>query len=325
MGSALLRVLPPLVLLAACSMPGAQPGFSGRTVALVYGIADYVTGEDSVLDLAFTDDDAVLVASRLEDAGYEVMLRLDEEASLSAFRADLSALAQPGDGLAAGDRLLIYFAGHGWQLADSFSSGSEPGFRSDAADEVLFFHGSLSGGGIQLDGTGVDLSQTLTDDQLASELAVLPVRPLLILDACNTGGLIGERRTVSLHAPRGSSFTGRRVTGARALADALQAWALTETVDLQPTDAAVLSAAGETELAWESASIGQGWFTAGLAEALADPAAADRFPDGALTLTELYRYTRDYLDRTWNAQAMTGERYRPRLMTGPSDPVVLFY
>lgn len=309
-------------LLPGCSLLPFAAEFPGQAVALVYGIAEYVPGEDADLNLAFTDDDAQLIAGLLGNAGYEVRLRRNSEATLDAFRADIADAAAR---LNPGDRLLVYFAGHGWQLAPEFSGGSEPAFRSDSADEVLFFHGSLSAGGSALDGTGVDLAHALTDDQMAQELAILPVRPLLILDACNTGGLIGERRTVSLHAPVGATYTGRRISGARALLDAVTVWAQTETADLQPEDAAVLSAAGEVELAWESESIGQGFFTAGLAEALANPAAADRYRDGMLTLTELYRYARDYLDRTWNAQAILGDRYRPRLMTGASDPVVLFY
>jgi uncharacterized caspase-like protein len=79
----------------------------------------------------------------------------------------------------------------------------------------------------------------------------------------------------------------------------------------------VMTASGETEDSYESASIGHGFFTNYL---LQSPAKADFDRDGYISFIEAYRYAADSMDKHWNTG---GDRdYMPHVSAFPVDPVL---
>lgn len=280
---------------AGCALPG---GYSPRGVAIVYGIAWY---EDAVPqtyqpNLAVTDDDALAMADLLQDQGYEVVLRLDEEATKAQLAEDFAAAAETIR--TGGGNLVFYFSGHGGQGDDYDydSSGSEP-TGGDVQDEVLVLHGAATRDGPWLP---VELHPQLmlSDDELAALLAEVPAdHRIVILDACRSGGFIGEGvATDELPAELapGSSYwsqgAGAAATGGSILQRAYELYlnGADGAEDIGSDRALVIAASGEQEDAYEDTRfLGHGIFTYFLLESARE---GDANGDGYVTVLEAYRY-----------------------------------
>jgi uncharacterized caspase-like protein len=280
---------------AGCGVPGA---YAPRGMAIVYGIAWY---EDAVPqtyqpNLAVTDDDATAMAQLLEDQGYDVVLRLDEEATKTQLAEDFAAAAESIR--REGGNLVFYFSGHGGQGDDYRydSSGSEP-TGGDDQDEVLVLHGAATRDGPWFP---VELHPELmlSDDELAELLSTVPAdHRIVVLDACRSGGFIGEGFAVDDLPPElapGSSYWTNDAEGTATGGSILQrAYELylngaDRTKDIGSDRALVIAASGEQEDAYEDTRfLDHGIFTYFLLESARE---GDANGDGYVTALEAYRY-----------------------------------
>jgi uncharacterized caspase-like protein len=275
--------------------------------AIVYGVADY---QDGVNDLNYTDDDALAMEALLTGQGYQVVARrLNDAASKDNLQnfdiPAVAALAQQED------LFVFYFSGHGGQA----SSGSEAA-GGDAYNEYIYLYGSdnLS-----------NLSLAVSDDELVAAFAGIKARKkVIIIDACNSGGFIGNALEVDGEPPalvEGSDGLLER------MADAIRLYANFDgsTADIPPSEALVLSASGEREFSYETPdSYGEGpplyhgVFTYYLLEA---ERKGDLNHDGWVTVTEAFAYTQDMIYRYWN-HGFPSDAFSPHVSGGPVDYVL---
>jgi uncharacterized caspase-like protein len=269
--------------------------------AVVYGVADY-GGLLSTLN--YTDDDADAMYQLLfVSQGFDVVtLRKNSAATRAQLLTDFNDIA-----LVAGedDLFVFYFSGHGGP--EGIGPEAEGG---DAEDEWICLYGS--------DETP-DLSTTFSDDALIAALRLIPCRKkLIILDACNSGGFIGNELEADGEPP---SLAEDSESAAGQAARAIRLYANFDgsSADIPPWEALVLAAAGERELSYESSSYGHGVFTYYLLEA---ESAGDGNADGWVTVTEAYAYVREKIYTNWNRQLGPYYAYAPHVSGGPVDYVL---
>lgn len=287
--------MPFLPLLFACTVSIELP----RRYAIVYGVSQYVDNSDTYPNLLYTDDDAQAIATLLENQKYDVVtLRLDEHATKAQLLSDITDLATYVE---PDDLFLFYFSGHGAQADDiEFQKNIElPG--TDEKDEWIFLHGSV---GVE-EQTGamlIDYSKALNDDQLGQLMDQLSCeKKVAIIDACNSGGFIGNILEVDLipqqydgnltvvdvdiiyqGAQRYFNYTDNREKNS----------------DISPYNAIVISAAGEQELAFEDGGIAHGVFTYFVIESQEH---GDFNGDGYVTVLEAYFHSKNRIEQEWNS------------------------
>lgn len=317
-------------LLAALLLGGCSLGQDLVTAsfAIVYGVAQY-SDAPAYFDLAYTDDDARAVAELLESRGYEVILRLDSQATKSQLQTDFDDVAERAG---PHDTVLFYFAGHGFgdgmesqyrtlpdewhKYFDGLSGEQEP---DDALPytEYAFLYGSMPISS-EVEAT---LSRAVSDAELAALFEPVPARNrIVIIDACHSGGFLPSS-TGTDTVPR--NFTGTEQ--AVSLGDMVAG--IRTYLGGRAEDAAmvVLSAAGEAEFSWESGTNRHGVFTFFLLEALQ---IADHNGDGYVTVSEAYAHAAGRIMAEWN-QPLAGIRsdgyytFYPRVGTTAVDPVLV--
>jgi hypothetical protein len=279
-----------LLMLAALLFGGCSFDLDYDRYAIVYGINDYF---GTANDLQYTDDDAVEMAALLSNQDYSVTLRTS--ASLTDLQNDFNAAkAQAGED----DLFLFFFSGHGGQDPQGQFSEPPPG---DDADEYIV-----------LSDASTDF--LIIDNELGDLIASIPaLKKIVIIDACHSGGLIGNSLEVDATPP---DYTG---TTDSSLGQAISLWAnfTGESYDISPADALVISASGEREYSFEAGgSFEHGLFTYFLLET---PEYGDNNGDGYVTVTEAYYYTRKKL-----LDLLSGDPYiyAPHVSGGPVDFVL---
>ncbi|MCB0535212.1 MAG: caspase family protein, partial [Saprospiraceae bacterium] len=177
-----------VLLLTAASLFAQEKGVSplsveasakaGTTYAIVVGISDYQ--DELITDLKYADRDAEAFANYLRspaggslDADHLKVL-INEQATMGQFAMDLTWLMEVAK---AGDKVIIYFSGHG---DVENKSVFEPGFLLcwDAPPKVYF-----SGGSISL----ANLKLIISSISVGNKADVL-----VITDACRSGKLSGS-------------------------------------------------------------------------------------------------------------------------------------
>jgi len=229
--------------------------------ALVMGISDY----DQVKDLQYGRDDAIAFCSWLLDAGVpedHIRLLLDSETrveELGGVEPRLASLVNVREALgwlrrvaSENDLVLVTFSGHGFQGDD------DNGDEKDGVDE--FF--------VLVDTAAAAPEDTaLRDDEFGRFLDRLGSNHVLVLfDGCYSGGL-------SRSLPSSKRPIGERP-------DLFSDFSLEGRL--------VLSAASESQEAFESPDVGHGVFTFCVLEGLRG--AADLNGDLRVTAWELYEY-----------------------------------
>jgi len=154
-----------------------------KKVALCIGINNY-PGTD--LDLEGCVNDADDWAALLAGRGYKVARLVDAAATKAAM---VEGMRKVIGGAAAGDLVVITFAGHGTFVPDT--SGDEP----DRQDEALCPHDIHEGGG------------ALVDDEIHKLFAARKagVKLVLISDSCHSGTVtraVGDDPAADLPRPR---------------------------------------------------------------------------------------------------------------------------
>ena len=292
-----------LLVLAGCSLNYPTP----RKFAIVIGIGNY-PGHP----LNYTVDDANSFAAVLTANGFsigDVRLKTDDAATKDALAADLLALAAV---MSPDDLFVFYYSGHGtvypYQGVDR---------------EWILPSQSIDGSGFFVP------AKAIYDSELGEMLSVLPTRRrVVILDSCNSGGLIGDGLEADTVAPvlAGNTAWAGKVTPA-AIFRAIGNYAKFSTADnggVSPYKALVIAAAGAEESSYESSSPpynGHGVLTHFLLQA---PASGDLNHDGVVTVLETFALAKAGVDEWWN-QTWAGSSYvfSPHVSGGPID-LVLF-
>jgi len=286
-----------LLVLAGCTINPTPPD----RYALVYGVSDYAGIAN---DLNYTDDDAVAVAQVLEDKGYTVYRRISGGApppTKSRLETDFNTIVP---NIKKNDVLLVYFSGHGGQLTGSVDQNED----QFADEEAEFLYLS--------DGTN---DSFLTDNELHTLLSQSGViKKVVIIDACNSGGFIGQEYDYDALNPAYSS-SDEYNTGI--INNTLRAFFSPKTGDIPPSSAIVISAAGEQEVSWESGAYEHGIFTYALLNAFTD---SDNNRDGYIDTGELYYYACEFIEVFWNSIAPGDEefQYMPHISGGPVDYIL---
>lgn len=273
--------------------------------AIVYGVADY-DGTDN--DLDWSDDDALDLAAMLDGQGYNVLpwTRTDSAANKTNLLLDIAAVAAAAQ---EQDLFVFYYSGHGGQgLPGAESSGS------DSLTEWIYLYGSIPAVG------GPIYSETFSDDQLAAAFAPIAARKkVIIIDACNSGGFIGNELEAD-GEPASLVEGSEGILELAAQAIRLYANFDGSSADIPPWQALVLSASGERELSYEMGlPYGHGIFTYYLLKAETE---GDLDHDGWVTVTEAFAYTQDMIYRDWNSLYGYAAAFSPHVSGGPIDYVL---
>jgi hypothetical protein len=291
-------------LLAGCSFTYPTP----RKFAILFGINLYPAGNDLSYPVADANSmEAMLVANGF--APTDVYKRTDGAATKVELGNLLASIVGQA---AASDLVLFYYSGHGTVY---------PVNGADA--EWILPSGSISGGGAFVP------SNAIYDKELGDMLAVLPTqRRVVILDSCNSGGLIGsglEADTVESKLYGNTAFDGVVTIGT--IIEAIGNYATFTTTDnggVSPYKALTIAAAGADELSFESSSppySGHGVLTHFLLQA---PADGDLNGDGLVTVLEMFALAKAGIDSTWNVVwKNTNYVFSPHVSGGPID-LVLF-
>ena len=234
---------------------------------LLVGVGDYASPQ--VQDLAGPANDVQTARAYFTGIAQvpdnQIVTLVDQQATkqaiLGAIETQLLALTEPGD------RVFVYFSGHGSQLPDG-PDGDEP----DGRDETILPHDADTQGGGSLH---------LTDDELSRAFSTIEDRFVVFLaDSCHSGTLSRSVYETSdpirarYHPPSGGGSGPASI--AREPAPALDSNTVGG-IDL------VISAVAADELAYEMN--GSGVFTQLFFDALSS-AASDMTGDGRVSVRE---------------------------------------
>jgi hypothetical protein len=313
-GFAAAAALPLLLLAAGCSFEIDYDRY-----AVVYGVGEY-DPLHTLNNLPYSAGDALAMDGLLGDQGYTVTVRTDSAATKANLLSDLAAAAAA---VTEDDLFLFYYAGHGGQIP--FLQGTE-NEGSGSLDEWIYLHGSIvyvSGPDDDPLSYAVDPDQTFNDDQLASALRSIPcLKKVVILDACNSGGFIGDSPEADGIPP---AYGGDDDGWLASLGEAISVYANFDGggFDIPPELALVIAAAGEQEVAWTGGLGPHHVLTYFL---LDTPVEGDRNRDGYVTVSEAYAYIREgieaYWNPYWNPAATDYESewiFSPHVSGGPLD------
>lgn len=273
--------------------------------ALLIGVGDYA----QVSDLPGIDLDVGMMQEAAERLGFrEIRTLLDREATYDRFK-DLFERWLIG-GTQSGDRVLLYFSGHGGCVAD------QDGDEADGKDEALILHDTRLRGG--------RMENALRDDEFNALLQRLSGRYVLVLiDACHSGtshkgfNLSWNRslgaKAVRVSGERWETFTKtdtelldcrQRHTGQRE-----RSFEITDTDqgESERQNMAFLAAAEDHEVALAT---GKGsLFTLGLRKAIDDATSEQEF----LNLRRLRERVADFIQDSIDSGDVRGTVHHPQL------------
>jgi hypothetical protein len=272
---------------------------AGRNLGVVVGVADYPSG---IPDLKYTDDDAIAVWTSLASdsswADEDVILLLDNAATKENVAAFIE---QHASGMAEGDTLLLYFAGHGTVGLDL-----PPLDEDDGLDEYLCLYGAST-------------EAFLRDDELVALFAPCGGgKIVVVLDNRYSGGQFGAVRSINTaSAPdEHDGFADDLTRSARRPGAAPK-----DLVDLiQPIVA--LAACGEAEYSWEfGAPKSHGLFTYYFLEGLRGGADSSGDRDGRVTAEECFAYCAPRVDEISVVWGLNQHPEMLDLLAGSADLV----
>jgi hypothetical protein len=306
-----------LILAAGLALASCTFDLDYDKYAIVYGISDYPSGYS---DLSSTDDDAMAMEELLASQGFQVTVRITDDATVSIIdvpdpdpdivdeatynrlELDFQDIAGQAD---LYDLFIFYFSGHGKQILAG-SSENTPG--SDPEDEAI----------VLVNDTLSDV-EYLIDDTLADWLRTIPcARKVVILDSCYSGGFVSNPLEgdaippdYSHEGPKGLFET---------LGDAFYLYANFQDYgsDISPDVALVIAASGEQDVAYEDED--NGIMTGFLLESATE---ADYNLDGYITVSESYLYIyRNIIEHFNMVYGPSGFAFFPDISGGPVDYIL---
>ena len=294
-------------VLIACSLDYTPP----KRYAIVYGVSIYQPTYPR--NLAYPDLDADAMAAMFTAEGFDSvekristdpLLARPSKANLITDLASIAGMAGPND------LVVVYYSGHGGQFD-----------YQGATHEWIFPYDSVNAS------FNIDFSKSISDTDLADMLRVLPTkRIVVILDSCNSGGLIGGGIEVDAVPPQlyGHSTWSGIITPAT-IAQAISNYATFTTSDnggASPYKALTIAGSGTNESAYESgAPYNHGILTYFLLQA---PADGDLNKDGYVTALEAFALAKAGIEEQWNPHVLNSEMiFSPHISGGPID-LVLF-
>jgi uncharacterized caspase-like protein len=267
-------------VLASCAIPDTTP----KRFAVCFGVANYVDAP-----LLYTAVDAVSMGNMFTGQGFDdVTVKTNSQATRAELLAQASRLASL---VGPDDLFVFYFSGHG---------------GSDGTHEYFFPY----------DGS-VDPFAFIRDDELAQILApIRTARKVIILDSCNSGGLISNGAEAD-KTPASVYYLSPGVLG-----EAIQRYAALVSggwpgqAGMRPSQGLVLAAAGAAESSYEDGvPYEHGIFTYYLLQA---PQYGDLNGDGYVTAVEMFALAYAGVTQTWDA-AYPGQSFAPHISGGPID------
>jgi len=295
--AALLPLLPALVLAASLAvLPSCTLDLDYDRYAIVYGISDYPgTGND----LTSAHLDAQAMRDLFEDQGFQVRLQIDDSATKAQLATDFSSLEAAAT---IDDLFVFYFSGHGGQTIAGTNGGTENTPDSDSEEEYIALYDA-----------------DLTDDELATLVRTIPcVRKVVILDACFSGGFIGNSLEADAIPPNYSEEGSNGLF--EALDNAIYLYANFQDYgsDIPPGEALVIAASGEQDYAYETDD--NGVMTGYLLESAT---LGDLNRDGYITVSESYFYIYRNINKYFNKlYGPSGDAFFPHVSGGPVDYVL---
>lgn len=247
---------------------------------LAIGVSDY---SNDALDLNYADKDARDIAAYYEQHGGSFSaVHVKTLLNASATRSNIMQAKQFLQQAKSDDRVIIFFAGHGFL---------------DDDERYYFGTADIEPAAPQLQGLSYSELNTLIDG-LASRYK------LLLLDTCHSGEvapLAGQ--SVAALSPEVSArgFNIKRRAKPPAFEFSLEALQGRFADLREATGAIVLSAAGGREYALEKSEWGNGVFTASVLKGLRD-SAADSNEDGKVAISELRTFVYKEVQRLTNGE-----------------------
>jgi len=275
--------------LASCDLNGLLKQGSTKKTAILYGIALYdgpasTPGQGN--NLTYPPDDVASMQSLLQSQGWTVISRIDTAATKVQLGLDIQTVA---NSLEAGQRVLFYYSGHG-----TGSDFAQPG-------ELVPYQ--TPSGGVS------DQSQFISPTQLSAMFQ--PITDgggnlILLLDSCYSGEYVSTGTyTTDLPPAYGNNPFTTGVPGTiSAFTQSISDYfnnAYNNGANNKP-NVWVLSGAG-LENSYDAEQYQHGAFTASFLAAMNKTNGkfnADYNGDGYVTLSELYRYTTQWLNENWN-------------------------
>ncbi|GAB1433481.1 hypothetical protein MASR2M29_21070 [Spirochaetota bacterium] len=257
------------MLLLGCTMP--EPP---RRIALLYGVSKYniSLNEGVYPNLSAPDDDADAMEAGLSSKGWEVIKRINTEASKTRIIDDIADLA------GSNAIVLFYFSGHGVSYNDI---------------AYICPYGAIdSNDRLQLD-------NSISTKEFYSYLKEAGLEhAIIILDSCYSGAFVEEGPSIDAIPPVFGVNDKGYIKYKLFLDAGPEAFWQYVSYSESPSYV-VLSAAGSEELSYETSSWGHGVFTYAVLKAMEDPK-ADLDKDHYVDSSELFEYTKNHLNKYWN-------------------------
>jgi len=268
-----------LAALAGAQTPTAEAGRSTRH-ALIIGIGDYAAPDVPALrGVALDIESARRMAVAMDVPPTQITVLRDREASADGIRRAVSAL---GTRVMDGDRVFVYYSGHGTRWQD-------PVLKADGCVEGL----------LASDG------QVLSNIEFGQRLAPLARRAdkmLVFYDACFAGGLAEAplrtrsllRQGDSVLTPKFSRAGAPEVCGQASNFRTRSLPAVMQQAQALPQNVVQVGASGSDEVSFDSSSAG-GLATVAWRDCLLGQA-QDLDGSGAVTVEEVTRCAQSKLD-----------------------------
>ncbi len=264
--------------------------------ALIIGISDYANTTTN--DLTYPKNDAEDMDKLLTAQGWTTKKLIDAQATRSNIKSEMSSHFA---GMDKNSTALIFYSGHGTLSNDGYSGNPAlvpNDFDFNTWTPLI---------------TATDLSKMIDDN--------IPTKNVIVIaDSCYSGGFVSVRDSSDVipqsYVPYGTNSSVSALAALGQFGDLLAANAAERGI-LAPI---VISAAGSTELSYETYALQNGVFTNYLLEAATN---GDTDRDGFVTCTEAYTYAAKAIDQYWNRTSVSSDAFYPHISGGLRD-LVLF-
>ena len=163
-----------LLLTLLAGGPLFAPGLQANPRALLIGVGDVPNNALPAIDLDI--DNMRKVAAVMGYAAADIKVLFDSQATYANVQRALASWVR--DGVGPGDRVLIYFSGHGTRVPDP-----SPG-NAGGVDDALVLHDVVRA---RINGHAT-LKNVLIGHEFGAALAAIPSHDVLVLvDACHSG------------------------------------------------------------------------------------------------------------------------------------------